>query len=163
MLAELLTALQNLEPVAALRASRWVYPLVNAGHIAGIALLVGAIVPLDLRLMGAWRSVPLDQLARVLVPVALAGLALAVLCGFLMFAVSAGKYAALPLFWLKLGLIAAAIANALLLRRSPAWTLASLPDLPSEPPPGRLRAAGALSVGLWLSALLCGRFLAYLA
>ena len=89
MLAELLTALQNLEPVAALRASRWDYPLVNAGHIAGIALLVGAIVPLALRLLGAWRSVPLDLLARVLQPVALAGLALAVLCGFLMFAVSA--------------------------------------------------------------------------
>lgn len=163
MLAELLTALQNLEPVAALRASRWVYPLVNAGHIAGIALLVGAIVPLDLRLMGAWRSVPLTLLARVLLPVAVAGLALAVLCGFLMFAVSAGKYAGLPLFWLKLGFIAAAIANALLLRRSPAWTRARLPGPPPEPPALRLRAAGALSITLWLAALLCGRFLAYLA
>jgi len=72
VLAELLTALQNLEPVAALRASRWVYPLVNAGHIAGIALLVGAILPRDLRLLGAWRSVPLDLLSRVLLPVAIA-------------------------------------------------------------------------------------------
>ncbi|GAB4372620.1 MAG: DUF2214 domain-containing protein [Kiloniellaceae bacterium] len=163
MLAELLTALQNLEPVAALRASRWVYPLVNAGHIAGIALLVGAIVPLDLRLLGAWRSVPLDLLARVLQPVAVAGLALAVLCGFLMFAVSAGKYAGLPLFWLKLGFIAAALANAALLRLSPAWTLARLPGLPPEPPAARLKAAGALSIALWLAALLCGRFLAYIA
>lgn len=163
MLAELLTALQNLEPVAALRASRWVYPLVNAGHITGIALLVGAILPLDLRLMGAWRSVPLDLLARVLLPVAIAGLCLAAATGFMMFAVSATKYAGLPLFSVKLALIAAAVANALLLRLSPAWTLARLPDLPPESPPGRLRLAGALSIGLWLSALLCGRFLAYIA
>src|SRR3546814_3617112 len=49
MLADALAALQNLEPVAALRASRWVYPLVNTAHIAGIALLFGAIAPLDLR------------------------------------------------------------------------------------------------------------------
>src|SRR3546814_3819020 len=56
MLADALAALQNLEPVAALRASRWVYPLVNTAHIAGIALLFGAIAPLDLRLLGAWRD-----------------------------------------------------------------------------------------------------------
>jgi hypothetical protein len=162
-----LTALQNLAPVAALRASRWIYPLVNAGHIAGIALLVGGIVPLDLRLLGLWRSVPLGLLARVLVPVALTGLALTVFCGLLMFAVSATKYAALPLFWLKLGFIAAALTNAALLRLTPAWTLARLPDLPAAfytgSPAPRLGAAGALSIGLWLAALLCGRFLAYLA
>ena len=33
----------------ALRASIWLYPLVNTGHVVGIALLFGAIVPLDLR------------------------------------------------------------------------------------------------------------------
>ena len=72
MLLDLLTALQNLEPVAALRASRWVYPLVNTAHVVGIALLVGAIAPLDLRLLGLWRGVPLHLLARVLQPVAVA-------------------------------------------------------------------------------------------
>ena len=163
MLFDVLTALQNLGPVAALRAARWVYPLVNAGHIAGLALLVGAILPLDLRLLGVWRSVPLALLARVLVPTAMAGLALAAISGLLLFSVSAGKYAATPLFWLKLGLIAAAVANALLLRRSAEWTLALVPDLPQDGPGARLRAAGALSAVLWLAALVCGRLLAYLA
>jgi hypothetical protein len=162
MLAEALTALQNLEPVAALRASRWVYPVVNSGHIAGLALLFGAILPLDLRLLGAWRSVPLHFLAKVLVPVAMVGLALAAATGLLLFSVSATKYAANPLFPVKLGLIALAVANALLLRRSPDWAPARSPDLP-DAATARLKAAGALSIGLWLAVILCGRFLAYLA
>lgn len=57
MLAEILGDLQNLPWVAALRASRWVYPLVNTGHILGLALLFGAIIPLDLRMLGFWRSI----------------------------------------------------------------------------------------------------------
>lgn len=162
MLFEALTALQNLEPVAALRASRWVYPLVNAAHIVGLALLFGAILPLDLRLLGAWRSVPLHLLSRVLLPVAIAGFALAATTGFLMFAVSATKYAATPVFLVKLGLIAAAVANALLLRLSPAWILAQVPDLES-PPAARLKLAAGLSLALWLAVILCGRFIAYLA
>jgi len=162
VLFDALTALQNLEPVAALRASRWVYPLVNSAHIVGIALLFGAILPLDLRLLGAWRGVPLPLLARVLLPVAMAGLALAAATGFMMFAVSATKYAATPVFLAKLGLIAAAVANALLLRLAPAWTLARVPDL-DAPPAARLKLAAGLSLALWLAVILCGRFIAYLA
>lgn len=162
MLHEALTALQNLEPVAALRASRWVYPLVNFAHITGIALLFGAIAPLDLRLLGAWREVPLAALARVLVPVSMAGLLLAAATGLLLFSVSATKYAGEPVFLLKLGLIAAAVANALLLRRAPDWTLARIPEL-SAPATARLKVAALLSLGLWLAVILCGRLLAYLA
>ncbi|MGQ0558598.1 MAG: hypothetical protein ACT4OE_03285 [Sphingosinicella sp.] len=44
----------------------------------GIALLVGAIVLLDLRLLGAWRSVPVALIGPPAVAVAAAGLVLAV-------------------------------------------------------------------------------------
>ena len=73
MLADVLSALQDAALVGALRRSRWVYPLVNAGHIVGLALLFGAIVPLDLRLLGLWQRVSLGVLARTLLPVAIAG------------------------------------------------------------------------------------------
>src|SRR5262245_14672891 len=102
MLTEILTGLEGSALAGGLRSSKWIYPLVNAGHIAGIALLFGSIAAFDLRLMGAWRRVPLDALSRVLVPVAAAGLALAAACGGLLFIVKATEYAASPLFRAKM-------------------------------------------------------------
>ena len=40
----------------------WTYGVVNLAHILGIAMLFGAIVVLDLRLLGVWRAVPLAAL-----------------------------------------------------------------------------------------------------
>jgi hypothetical protein len=160
MLAQWLAALQELAPVAFVRSSRWTYAAVNASHIAGIALLVGAIVPLDLRLMGFRRDVPIRALASALVPVAAAGLTLAIAAGVLLFSIRAVQYAATLLFQLKLALIACGIANALLLRWALAWETASH-DVGVLPPP-RLRAAGAASIAIWLSVLVCGRMLAFL-
>ncbi|MBM3528345.1 MAG: hypothetical protein FJX62_09645 [Alphaproteobacteria bacterium] len=159
MLNEALAAVEALPFVAALRNARWGYALVNAGHIAGIALLFGAIVPLDLRLIGLWRSISIAALARVLVPVAVAGLMLAVVMGALLFAIRAREYAAMTLFQIKLLLVLSGIANALLLRRAVAWERGRV-DTGAMPPP-RLRMAGALSIAIWLSAMLCGRFVAF--
>jgi hypothetical protein len=160
MLTEVLSALQDAALVGALRQSHWVYPLVNAGHIVGLALLFGAIVPMDLRLLGLWRGVPIDTLARTLLPVAGTGLTLAVLTGGLLFSVSALKYAGLAVFQLKLLLIVCALTNVLLLHRSPAWAVYRDADLRGTTP--RLRTAAVLSIGLWLSAILAGRMIGYL-
>ena len=139
-MSELLLLIHDSGLSSALRASRWAYPLVNAGHILGIAVLFGAVLPLDLRLLGVWRSVPLDNLQRVLVPTAFAGLGLAVVTGALLFAVSPAKYAGLPLFQVKLGLVLASLLNIAFIR-------------------GAL--AGAASILLWVSIVICGRMIAY--
>jgi hypothetical protein len=160
MLADVLSALQDAAPVGALRRSHWVYPIVNAGHIVGLALLFGAIVPLDLRLIGLWRRVPIGQLARTLLPVAIAGLALAVLTGGLLFSVSAVKYAGMTLFQAKLLLILGALANALLLHRASAWAAHDGGGLRGTTL--RLQLAGVLSIGCWLAVIFAGRMLGYL-
>lgn len=157
-----LQALQDAALPAALRRSDLAYPFVNGTHITGLALLFGAIVPLDLRLMGFWRSVPLSALARVLVPVAIFGLVTALVTGAFMFSSQAVKYSGMGIFQLKLALVAAATMNALFLHRTAAWGAAR-----AAAPAGRiyprLAVSGALSVILWLGALLCGRFIAYYA
>lgn len=135
-----------------LRFSRWPYAAVNTAHVLGIALLVGAILPLDLRLLGAWRSVPLEPLARILIPVAATGLLLAMATGALLFITRASEYAALDLFLVKLTLIGAGAVHALGMHLG-----AGLQDAS----PARLRLTGATSLALWLSALVCGRMLAF--
>jgi hypothetical protein len=147
-----LDALVASAPAQWLRFSRWGYATVNTTHVFGIALLVGAILPLDLRLLGVWRSVPLEPLARVLVPVAATGLLLAATTGAFLFITRAPEYAALDLFLVKVALIAAGAVHALSLH---------LGSRLQNALPARLRAAGAASLSLWLAALVCGRLLAF--
>lgn len=154
-----LAALQGSAFPTALRFSSYGYPLVNAGHIVGIALLFGAIVPLDLRLLGFWPSLPVAALSRILLPIAISGLMLAVVTGALLFSVGAVKYAGLGIFQLKMLFVLAATGNALLLSRVPGWA----GEAP-ERSVSRLRIAftAGLSIALWLAVILCGRLIAYL-
>jgi hypothetical protein len=149
-----LEALEAAPAVEWLRLSSWAYPAANTLHIVGIALLFGAIVPLDLRLAG-WRrdEANLPVLARTLLPVAVAGFALAVVAGLLLFVADARTYAVSTLFQVKLALIAAALANALLLRRVD-WRA---PCQSSR----RLALAGVVSLLLWLAVITLGRLIAY--
>lgn len=146
--------------VTALRQWRWAYPALNGAHILGLALLFGAILPLDLRIAGLWRSVPLAPLARVLRPVAAAGLTVSLLTGPLLFLVDPARYAGLTLFWAKLALILAAIVNLALVERA-LRPLLRYPAGNGPAIPAPLRLGAAVSVALWLAVILCGRFIAY--
>src|SRR4029453_149082 len=159
MLIDALTALQDWAPVAALRHSRWTYASVNAAHIIGIALLFGAIVPLDLRLIGWGGTVPIGTMVRVLPPVAIAGLLLAVVAGLALFSIRAVKYAGTGVFQVKMALLACAVTNALLLKYAAQWE-AQQTKVGVAPTP-RLQLAGALSILLWLSVIVCGRMIAF--
>lgn len=152
---ELAAALAASDIAQYLRHGRWSYALVNAPHIIGIALLLGAVAVLDIRLLGGWRAIPLAHLARPLAAMAAAGLALATIAGLLLFAVRAPEYMAMPIFAAKLALIAIGtlsaighhIAHGRLLERAS---------------PAALRLAGATSILCWTGALLLGRSLAFL-
>jgi hypothetical protein len=137
-----------------LRFSRWSYAAVNTAHVLGIVLLVGAILPLNLRLIGLWRSVPLEPLTRVLIPVATTGLVLAMATGALLFITRATEYAALDLFFVKLALIATGAIHALSVHLGSGLENASR---------SRLRLAGATSLSIWLAAMVSGRMLAFVA
>lgn len=150
----LFAALEATTIAQTLRVSRWGYAAVNAAHILGIGLLVGAIVPLNLRFLGLWRGVPRLALVRVLVPVAAGGLALAAVAGLLLFSVRAGEYAGIGFLQTKLALVAVGTLSALALHHSHGRRLETASD-------ARLAGHAILSLVCWLGALLCGRLIAF--
>lgn len=142
-----------------LRQSIWAYPLVNTLHLLGIAVLIGSIVTLDLRILGFWRNLSAADLARVLVPVAIAGFCLAAVAGPLLFVVQAKTYAATWLFPAKMVLLVAALTNAFFFMRSAAWRRFSGSTLTSAPV--MLRVMAVLSLFLWIGVLVLGRLVGY--
>lgn len=153
-------ALEALALAKWLRQSLWAYPLVNTLHILGVALLIGSVVALDLRLLGLWRRVRVAALARVLAPLSLAGFALAACMGVLLFIARAADYAPLWLFQVKMALLVLAIVNAVVLLRAPAWRRVAGAGSDGQVP-GHLRLLAALSLLLWLSVLSFGRLVGY--
>ena len=153
-------ALEATALARALRGSVWAYPLVNTGHLLGVAMLIGAIIPLDLRLLGVWPSVPLMPLWRVLARMAATGLFLAVVCGMLLFVTRATAYVDSHLFMLKMALAAIGVVNAVGLHtigageRGAAWRQ-------SGRPPIHVRTAAGLSAVIWLAVLVLGRLVGY--
>jgi hypothetical protein len=144
-------------PVAGfLRGSATAYLLVNAAHILGLGLLLGAILPLDLRLAGLFRRAPLAVLGPFLVRVAAAGLALAAATGLLLFSVRPAEYLANPAFLAKLGLLALALATVAL--QHAAGVRAAF-AAGRAGPATRLRAG--LSAALWLGVLVAGRSIGF--
>lgn len=154
---ELLAGLGTWPGAVLLQRNGTAYLLVNASHILGIALLIGAILPLDLRLLGIFRSVPVAILAPVLSRMAGIGLGLALVTGAWLFTVRPVEYARNAAFLWKLGLLALALANIALQHRSAAYARALAGEITAA-----VRWRAGASITLWLSVLLAGRWIGFL-
>lgn len=130
------------------------YPAANVLHLLGLVLLVGGIGLVDLRLIGAFRALPLHALARALTPLAVAGIIILAASGSILFAADATALATSETFRTKLLLIAAALVNAALFRMM-------FGNSPAEPIRTSARLMGAMSLGLWLAVAAYGRMIAY--
>lgn len=151
--------LEQRAPAQAVRESMWGYPIIEAVHILGFVVLVGAAFMFDLRLLGLSRSLPVSGMARHLLRWSRVGAMAVVPTGLLLFMASATEMAASPVFRLKLVLIAAAALNAAVFhlttfRSVEAWN-SEAPTRPSA------RVAAVLSLVLWTGVITCGRLIAY--
>lgn len=142
-----------------LRQSHWVYPAVEIIHIAGFALLVGAAILFDLRLLGLSRKLPVKASIGHLIYWARISLIAVIPSGLLLFIVEATSLASNSAFQIKLILIAAAGLNATIFHR---FTLKTVDEWNIQAPaPPAARIAGLLSILLWLGVIACGRLIAY--
>ena len=117
----------------------------------GVALLLGNLTLLELRLFGWGRSLPVEPLAKLSLGLVAAGFGLAVVSGLLMFGTQAGELLANRVFTAKMVLIMLAGCNA-------GWFHARR-SLQRQDRTARLLML--LSSALWLLVLTCGRWIGY--
>ncbi|TCU19170.1 DUF6644 family protein [Rhizobium sullae] len=142
----------------ALRRSALLYMFVNASHILSIGLLIGAILPLDLKLMGFFPSVPLSVVGPFLSRAAAIGLAAAIVTGFCLFSVRPMEYAGNPAFLAKIGLLALGVLNAGIAHAGYAWRK----SIAGAVTAARLRMGALFSAMIWLAAVVAGRWIGFI-
>lgn len=136
---------------ATLRTHAWAYPALEVVHIVGIALLLGNLLLLELRVWGRGAALPVKDLARLSLTLALCGFCVVALSGLLMFATQPAELLSNRAFTLKMLLLTLAACNA-------AWFhgRGSLVRLD-----GMARALMLTSTLIWLAVVVCGRWIAY--
>ena len=135
----------------ALQSHPWAYPALEIVHIVGIALLLGNLVLLELRVFGRGAALPVPDLARLSLTLASGGFALVAASGLLMFSTQPQELLANRAFTLKMGLMLLAAGNAVAFHLR-----GSLQRLDTV-----ARALMLVSTGLWLAVITCGRWIAY--
>jgi hypothetical protein len=159
-LNSLLKLLQGSALGEAVRSAEYLYPVLEASHILGIAVLVGPAFTFDLRLLGVGhRVVSVTSAARSLLPVSHIGFAIAVITGIALLSAQATVVAGTGAAPWKLGLLILACLNVLVFhggiyRRVHEWTDAAVP-------PVAARVAAGVSLIAWTGVTFAGRLLAY--
>lgn len=135
----------------------WVYPTLETMHTVGMALLIGSLGLIDLRVLGFKRELPILETQRLL-PLAWLGFTLNAFSGTLLFVSDSVMFYSSYTFRIKIALIILGGINAALLGRKVFQTSASA----AAPPPtvGAKWIAGT-SLVFWFGAIIAGRLIAY--
>ena len=133
------------------------FPFLESIHVLSIGLVVGSILMVDLRLLGAaGLRYPASRMIRELIPWTWGAFGVAVVTGFGMFLTRASVYIENPAFQTKLVLLLLACANMALFqfrtfRNITGWDT-------TDKTPVAARMAGAASLLLWAGIILAGRW-----
>lgn len=155
-----LTWLQNTALAIYLQESEWAFAGVESVHVIALTLVLGTIAIVDLRLLGLpRRNVPITKLTADCVRLTWGAFALALVSGALMFIANAASYYGNLAFRVKMVLLVLAALNMLVFelrtfRSVAAWDI-------DKPAPVAARVAGALSLLLWISVVVFGRWIGF--
>jgi len=138
----------------------WTYGVINLVHILGVATLFGAILVLDLRLLGWRRKVAIDDIASATAPIATVGFCVAVVSGACLLATNATEYLGNPFLLIKFAAIALGLVNVIVLSRSSVWRARGTRE-PTPREHARLAVLGGASLLCWLTAIGAGRMIGY--
>lgn len=138
--------------------SLWGYPIALTSHAVGMAIMVGLVAVVDLRVAGFFKAIPLETIRKALT-VAWWGFALNVASGFSLFTSQATYFITHKAFLIKLAAIILAAINAYILQRmlradSTVWDANGTAST-------KAKNLAISSLLLWLVAVIAGRLIAY--
>jgi hypothetical protein len=141
--------------LVAMRSSTWIFPVIASIHLMGLALIGGAVLVVDLRLLGLglWRQ-PVAQIARDAERWMLVSLLVLVPTGILQFmCFAATKYYYLTAFWVKMAALSLALIFTFAVRRK-----VVMAD-ETRMSPVRNKLVAAVSLSLWSTVAIAGRLI----
>jgi hypothetical protein len=148
--------LQYSAPLVAMRASPWLFPVIATIHLMGLAVIGGAVLLVDLRLLGlGLRRQPVRELAQEAERWLFRGVAVMVATGILLFMCFATKYYYLTFFWVKMAALALVIVFTVSVRRRVAMADETGID------PVWSKAVALVSLSLWTTVALGGRYIGF--
>jgi hypothetical protein len=143
-----------------LQESEWGFAAVESVHVIALTLVLGTIAIVDLRLLGLpRRNVPITALTADCLRLTWGAFALAALSGGLMFMANAASYYGNLAFRVKMALLVLAGLNMIVFEMRTFRSVAAWDVDRTAPLAGRI--AGALSLLLWISVVVFGRWVGF--
>jgi uncharacterized membrane protein YhdT len=156
MLLPYFQAIENGPIGAAIRDSTWLFPFVEAFHLVALAVIGGAVLLVDLRLLGlGLKRQPVAVLARDAQPFLIGSLLFMIGSGVPLFMSEAIKCYYSFAFWTKMSALALAILFTFTIRRRVAFADEARVS------PAVARAVGAISILLWSTVGWGGRWIGF--
>jgi hypothetical protein len=148
-------------PISTHIGGTWWFPFLESIHVLGAVTVVGAILTVDLRLLGlAARRYDASRVVKELVPWSQGAFVVAVLTGLGLFVTRADGYMGNPAFQTKLVLLALAGVNIAVFHLKTFHSVGEWER--AAPPPFKARVTGAASLFTWMGVLLAGRWIGHL-
>lgn len=137
----------------------WMWPLMENFHFLGLSILFGALLVVDLRVLGFARFIPMGP-AMALIPLAIIGFAINLLTGIAFYAGDPFRYTYNTAFLWKMALIVLAGINALWFWFGEHSKLVRLAD--GEQAEIQAKFVAGLSLVIWVAVIILGRLIPYL-
>ena len=139
----------------AIADSIWAFPILEAVHLLGLCMLGGALLVVDLRLLGVGLTAqPPARLARYARPWLVASVIVMVLTGVPLFLSEAIKAYYNTSFWVKMCTLPVALTFTFAVRERVARRAAEDPGVVG-------RIVGAVSLALWFTVAAAGRWIGF--
>lgn len=141
---------------SAIRNSQWLFPVIESVHLLALAMIGGALLVVDLRLLGlGLRGQPVRQLARDAQPWLVGSLLVMIATGVPLFLSESIKCYYSPPFWVKISTLPVAILFTFTVRRKVA--MADETRLAGH----WHKLVGLLSLAAWFTVAAAGRWIGF--